>query len=1760
MATNVAAPKNTGGGGFVFEDDVCAWLLTCMLAEEPPFGPELGTPVRIDFQTRPDGWFLDDALVTIRKGTVTRKVSLSIKSNAQFTAVSAPSDFVTCVWEQWLHLGSSVLRRSEDFQGLVTSPLSGAASDSVSGLTAKTRAADPTTFPGRIVQPGWASEDERHLFASFACPSTVPATTQPSDVDTASLLQRLRFLEHDFGAVVSESLKRALALCRGCVRSGSDPDRDVLWNKLRGIAAELRPVAGGITLHELVGRLREVVALADYPSYAADWASLDARSKRDAEQAADAVAGKFRLDRGEDVELLSTTLEKHELVALLGPSGVGKSVVARLLFERRLGAGIRTLWFDARSLDCPDVGVFESALRLQHALPDLLASATSADPVLVLDGLDRLYSPNAFRNAVALLRMARKAQPSTRWRVVAPCQSQEWPRILESLQRGGAPAGNWTTLPLRPLTTAQLKPVSDAMPALARLLLQPKIGALLTNLKLLDLVARRIDAGTDVDASSWVGESSVADWFWGAEIDTGPDRIARGRFARGLAQRQADELLTSIPTDAFEVSELAPLESLAADHLCTQVEGDRVAFAHDLYADWARLRILLNNRGALSAFLEGRRDSPLWHRALRLLGIHMLEHAGALEDWRAALATFGAEGADVLQDVLLEAPVFAVNAGALLDAVLQDLLRDQGRLLRRLLTRFLAFATVPDARMLPTALAVGMEPHTARAMYRTPYWPLWLDVLSFLHAHRIEVLEVAPSEVARVVEMWLAFPQRGKVMRAESAELAVLLGLHALKTRGTYGGEEWQRERQRFYTCALAAASERPEDVVTIALTASARKIEAPTTDEPPEVPAPRGRGRIFGGTGVLRGPWPDGPAHRVDEAFQNVVLDSAAIMPLYRARPAAAREVVLACLIQEPVYEDWNDHWMHRRNLSIVDRHKWSRALYTEGPFLPCLRENFEEGLELVARLVEFAAARAREDAQRDAAEWRSRALAEGHPEAQVDQRLAEVRAQEVLLLGDDAQRRLPADERIYGWSAGLGSPPGAVECALMALEQYFYLLLDEGKDVAAEAAAVLKRCESAALLGLLSDVGKRQRTLFEGPLRSLLSAPEIYAWEIGKLVQGRNHLMIGVFGAGEFWVKLAQQFHSLPHRKTDLRNLAVVVMFGNPAMREYFDRVRAEWSKGPSTGGQVAELRRQLLVNLDASNYEVRDDPEHGQVLVNVEALRVHEARADERRAMEEQAVLTGFPIRCRTVLDEGKQLDDARLAELWQQWARIRELAAEDKPPSGEERFGDEYPNAIMGGVAVFLWHGEWCGREEARVATVLEVLREYLGAPLQRSTFGGDDSVSTWTSDCFLAEAVAILWTREPSSPEWRRCVADAALATKYITIKLLFTRCAASRQSLGDDFHRLRRLVIEWAYIKDRVDLLRRVPREALQLDDEVLKRAQDALLAWGDEKIGAFVSGTMPGVPSDWTRCDEGHRFQELEGARRRMFGRPGPDFHVIRCAHEWLPLPNGAIDERERGEIVGFLRTALTFVIARPAADLKRRDHQYPGEDERWVLGLAGAVLLQLRDTEQPDLFWGPVLELHSEGHDWPEALLQSLHRNALASSETPAPYAGLVRAILQRAFLEVDGQRRWWSHERVWDSLIGVDGWTRDLWEERHEVVVRGLRDAFQLWMDQVPLNGRRLGGLASWLARPCATSLRLVALTWFAARVLVANRRPRDVQETEDSMAALLNVVWAEQQDALRRDASAFQAFRDLLQWLAARQNALGLELLGRLGSLS
>ncbi|MGE8341448.1 MAG: hypothetical protein ACN6OI_10470, partial [Flavobacterium sp.] len=50
----VATSKQTGGGGFVFEDKASAWFISHFLANRSPFGHDIGMIKKIEYQIRPE--------------------------------------------------------------------------------------------------------------------------------------------------------------------------------------------------------------------------------------------------------------------------------------------------------------------------------------------------------------------------------------------------------------------------------------------------------------------------------------------------------------------------------------------------------------------------------------------------------------------------------------------------------------------------------------------------------------------------------------------------------------------------------------------------------------------------------------------------------------------------------------------------------------------------------------------------------------------------------------------------------------------------------------------------------------------------------------------------------------------------------------------------------------------------------------------------------------------------------------------------------------------------------------------------------------------------------------------------------------------------------------------------------------------------------------------------------------------------------------------------------------------------------------------------------------------------------------------------------------------------------------------------------------------------------------------------------------------------------------------------------------------------
>ena len=1712
MAKNVAAPKNTGGGGYVFESKVVAWIFACMLAKRPFLDTRLGVPVKVDFQTRPGGWFLDDALVSSRSAAFTHSFALSVKSNAQFTAAGAPGDFVESIWEQWLHIGSRVFNQADDYLVLVTAPPSDAARQSIEGLSRKLLPADPQNFPTYMDTPKWANENERGMFASFHCPSSLNVNPRPSREETARLLKQLRFIHCDFDSAVSTSLDRSLWLCSLCVRSGSNADSEKLWDRLCRIADNCRQVAGAITLEDLVGQLRNDFELAESPDYIADWAKLDGVSAQNATSVANKIGGVVELPRAQALDLVETAISSAEVIALLGASGTGKSVLARKVFEKCMQSSGQAVWVDARSLECNDLSAFEATLKLGHPLRELFAKALSAAPVLIVDGLDRIYNDAAFRNAVTLIRISRQVAQATRWRILIPCQSSEWTRVSERLAAFGVEE-TIATVGLEPVVADDLTPVIDSIPALASLLEQPRVARLLLNLKVLDLVARKIREGLVVSGAQWVSEVSVAGWFWDVEVSRGSDHVARGRFVRDLAQRQADQLVSAVAVDDFNASDLSALPSLQVDQICQNVANDRLAFSHDLYGDWARLRTLRNRRDDLAGYLHDRGDSPLWQRALRLFGTAVIEQPEGVGEWKAILGSLGESRHMGARDAFLEGPLYSGNLHDNLDALLPVLLEQDGSLLNRLLTRFLAFAT-GSGRLAQAFQATPNEQGADLSLIdRVPGHPVWPEVIKFLYEHRLAILASQAPKISELVVMWLESAPAEAGARSEAAALGVALGKCAIA--GAKGGKPTfaSDERRLLFRCMLLAAGEFPDEVGVLALEACGRAQEAPVDD------APR--------------PWPDGPRTEVDEAFRRAVLDGRGIQGLFSARPALAREVILATLVSFPTRSPVIEFGRRRRDSPVPERMNWLPTIYLHGPFLKCLVLNFDEGLELIVRLVDLTTGDAlSHDDARD-----------------VGQEDGAAGQEAVTLVMDHGLKPFYGNRHAFLWSMGAGRSSRVVTIALMALEQYLYMHIEAGDDISARLEAILARSSSVAVLGVLADVGKRKPALFLGPLRPLLSDATIFLWDIEKGTKGRTHLtMVGLSRPPKFVMDMALTFNALPHRQTDMRTCFAGMVEAKSRPLEYLARVRAQWIQVSDHDPLVASIRAQLIGFLDPE-WRVK-----GIERATQDALGSRASGGAQLSEYDDAMKRAGFvtiALRCRKVLDSSDMLDQTQLEDWWQ---FCKSLAEEGRPSlPAADTLGDEWDNAVSGCIAVLLRHSDWCAEDESRYGWMTRTLLVLWNDQPQR-TIDIDDSLSPLSWECFMAESVARLWIRNLNNPELREWVAQMVLVLqKFAMRETLFQACAPLRSRIGDDFWRLCRLAMDAAFLKVRCKLFLQHSQH-FGVDESELEQLWQQIETWVMDEIEAFVSGALPAELVPWQAYESADHFPVIE-AKRIEWGHPALDLDVVRSAHTWLPLPNHAESAVERGSIVQFWKDAASFVAKRAAA----RHQYYEMDDDTWILENLGVVLLQCEAHDEPHLLWRPVFDLPNVWHAFPETLMSAMHRSALIADEVPKHYVDTVRGMSVHALGSTGEAKAWRSREAVWDALLGLDFVCRPAWQAKHEPIVRSLLDVFRLWMQKAPLNGERLAVFAGWLAGPAAIALRLEALLWIDEMI------QRDglagigggASVAHDRLAALLSEAWNRQEHKIRSSKEIFAAFRRMLDWLVGQQNVRALSLSSRLG---
>ena len=1753
MARKTVSPKSTGGAGDAFEGKVAAWWALHLLVGQSPLDPELGSPRQIRLQARVDGWLLDDLVVDFPTQGGVVHAAVSVKSARGIKGCRAPADFVRDCWEMHLNPGKTDFNAARDRLFLAMPALPVTTQETINTAIDLAASQAPDILESRLDERGWCNNSVRMFIRSFACPEEVPGTHPVHGRRIGALLRALRVRSYDFARLNSEYEARALRQCQDLVANGGEAEARVLWDTINRTVKELRPGSGVLTLETLLDRLRGVVTLKNHPDYAADWALLARLTVRWREDTRDTIGGDIHLPRPKLRQQLANALNAHRVVAVLGESGGGKSVLVKEMTSPGALSG------PAFCLHADEVARSDGRVvtgGTGRPLDELLPTQPNAWALLVLDGLDRVSRTEDLRSIARAIRTLRLGNPLSPWRLLVTCQKTAWDRLRDGLRDQGAELDPYVSMTVGGLEEEEVLAVARGIRSLAPILLREELRPLTAMPKVLDLLARAATEASLPDVERWVGESNLIRWFWERYLRGSGRDPRHTNLLQRLGRLQADSRCFATPTVELPGAEAGLIPEL--ERLGVIVERDEgVHFAHDIYADYARQRYLLGqwDSGHLDELRE-RVANPLWHRAIRLLGLGVLEvdigeGAGGIEAWRRLIRTLG-DGdppSGTGADLLLEAVAFASQPGQLLGHILPDLRESDGALLKRFLTRFLYATTAPHPVVMENLRDASPELRAqAAAHYRAPDLIIWIPVVRWITQQRGEILELAPEEFLEIAEVWLLI---GRQWAKLPLRLEIGTMVLTLAERAAIGGrsflERVVKDRGRLYRVALLCGSEHRERIVPLIRRLSGRAAE-PAEDRPAlsTDPCLRSHSSILGVYGGVRRsePWPDGPRSHPDTDFQEIALTQPGADWLIEIDPELAKEVFFALLIEPPGPRDYV-RGLHECELQNVQA-AWP-PFYDFAPAQQLLARHSAMGLEFVVELVNFATDRWVEESRYRRAVVPTDELGDTNPAE--DERPPGIR-----LTINGEQRFYLGDGMVFEWHLQASIGPNVAAAVLMALEHWLYEQAGDGRLAPPVLEMLLRTSRSVAVIGVLFDLALKDPSLLVGSLEPLVEAAELYSWGRGRMV---SQTQIGMLPWGfepPDSQRKAFEWHSMPHRGRDfLMVIASIFAKGNlswPAI----ERARQGWSeRRESTADEgFREWLEMLLAQFDPTHWKQTTTPE-GEVALQYVAPEELVLRAEQAQRKAEQGIRAlSFPMQCRRILNGEEELSEENLPELLGYAAGGGEVERQDD-------WDVDRPWAIRCGAAAVAvlrfpgWlnrHPGW--RRRCRSWLLSTCLSPPAAGPLDtRHSIGG----CSW--DSFCAEAIPALWSEEPEHPALRRAMAALVGAPHDDSALQLFMAAARFRHRHPEDFQRLLHLAVWFARLMAITNVQGFRAGVAIGTDP-----AMRRLVGW-------FVNRSLTPLPANWL---------ELASAWPKGLSRAGR-MGRVRCANRldeqylahafaWLQSEARNTAAPDRMFLVDTVEALVRLVINRVVGLGEGVDRRgggtgpLPYESDYTIAGLAAAYAVNDPDSRIRARLWQPWLHLPRSCSAVIEVYLEAIYREGLDRAENAPHFLDAISDILEFAL----GPEGWkgkhdspfWERN-VASALLGRErfGSPSARWTAEREPIARALGGYWIRWAEVALKQYGYARTLLELLATPAAKCVRREALIQLAGTEVRTWTRDERAQVP---LVALLEILWRQDFEMLMGDAPLREPFEVLLRVLVDLQNPRAILLSQEIASAS
>ena len=1745
MARKLAPTKLTSGSGYSFEDKVTAYVISCLLSSTPPLDPEFGTLCKISLQNRVDGWLLDDILLSLKNGSDKFNCALSVKSNRQFTKSTAPKDFVRDAWEQYLG-EENCFNQGEDRLGIVTAQLDTDTKTKLEDLFSKARAQNPEELNNRINEVGYVSEEERSLHDSFSCPEDLQVKVQDRGLFPGELLKHLEHLEFDFDHTSSRDLSHILSILNSLLIKEDLNNAIKLWDTLCGLSKKASVGGGFIDLNRIIKEVRNKHSLKDFPDHRHWWEKVNELAINEISLIKDTIGQKGIVDRTDVLSNLNRQFEKERFILLLGTSGTGKTVVQKL-FAKEAMESDKVVWVNNDNLS----DLSEIPFR------QISQSVLDKKPILIVDGIDRFYLETDFKKIALILDIIQENKNNCNWKILISCQPEEWQRIQTNLIKFNIIL-KWHQHTIENPKWDSLKHVWDNYPELKSLSLHLHLQETLLKPKILDIFANEIDRSGTLNTDYFdsisaqkilIGESHLISWFWDIEIRNQENGLQNDRILKWVAKKMADDLTDSINISEIDNSHLPIIESLISKKIL-KLRDEKVSFTHDSTSDWARQRILIGKGPNIHDFLKERLASPSWCKALRLLGVHLLETESNLEKWQDLFDSFKEENeGSIGQDCLMEAAIFSVNPLQNIERIFPLLISEDGNLLQRFLKRFLYSSSFPSQYVLLLSKVYDDELMTKLiSEHRDPYWLYWIPLIQILFKFKDDAQRICPLLTSQIVDRWLRFSKENWPARAEAAKIAVEMAEDLLAKKLS---SIWYLNDQKFsesvFRAGIASCNEETERSISFILIACGRKppsnnilellkkLNDEETERRIEIQKQnknnknRKKNPAFPGFSPsshwpIPDPWPDGPLLKIDHEFKQVCLglnsNIDALNPLIKSNPTIAIETILALLIEPPEPKDPHGEGF-RETLSLDYLFGWYPPFYTNGPFFFFFNTHYEHALEFTLTLINFATDRWLEKRS----SWPSYATY-------------------IEINFGKETKKYNGDPNVYYWHRGIPSVPDAIVSVLMALEKWLYDNLENEKTESKALGAIetlLQKGKSLALIGVIVSVAKKHKKLFANKLLPMLSVPEFYDWDSQHVLVNENYQLMGWSMKGQEFYKLAEQWHSMSHRKEMLKTIGPSLFVYDESTRKSFSQYREDWKnrfRKEDYRNTNPDILENLVLWFDLSNWKSQTHPEYGEVYTFEEPPEVRKKREKVLSKNNDRTTLLTLPVTFRQILDGEVNLPETP-DEIWKAIQNVELIQIDDNDPDKDIINKN---NSICGGIAVlYIKFTEWLEGQQDKKKWCVDKVVGIVSSAEDEDNISHNFSKCNWKWNRFCAQMIPLMWVEEPENELLRKSIILLTTNGNYETINMLFTAASEFRVPLDIHFKQLQNFTVN--YVLYRWSVIER---------DRSLKKQM--LSKWVSIELESFLS---PDYPSKSIELLNLIKIQKSSLPKENEYHERNLNFQIIESMFNWIPGLSFSNSPEERSEWLMLWKDLLSIrlIVIEESRDDRGEIRQTPSEWDQWLLRKLSIQLLNMDESEKPNEIWEPILKLGAAGHYWVKDFLSEFFFNGLSSYNRKLGFNNNWKQMLEYAFSSEDWCKssgpNWPYWTRLWCGLLGMDMLIEKIWDAEKESLIADMVPYYNKWASMKLSDPESALFYLNFLQQPACKNLLIGA----TVELDVASDNPHFFKDrhnkVQNPLATFLEFSWKRYREKICNDEKVYASFKRILKKLVSMQNTQAIE---------